>query len=69
MLESPVATVDEVKRLTVDMSADDHRQLKLSAIVAGTTVRELVLRALRREGIIGGATAERPQQGAFATGR
>lgn len=65
MLETPVTTVEEVKRLTVDMSADDHRQLKLSALVAGTTVRELVLRALRREGVIGGA---RPQEGAFATG-
>ena len=67
MLEPPVNPVDEVKRLTVDMSADDHRQLKLAAIVAGTTVRELVLRALRREGVIG-AAAERPQEGAFATG-
>jgi hypothetical protein len=58
MLEPTVTTV-EVKRLTVDMSADEHRQLKLSAVVAGTTVRELVLRALRREGFIG------PQEGAF----
>ena len=66
MLETPVNPVDEIKRLTVDMSADDHRQLKLAAIVAGTTVRELVLRALRREGVIG--VAERPQEGAFATG-
>jgi hypothetical protein len=56
MLETPTV---EVKRLTVDLSADEHRQLKLSAIEARTTVRELVLRALRREGVIG------KPQGAF----
>ena len=56
-------TTDEVKRLTVDMSAEEHRQLKISAIGAGMTVRELVLRALRREGVIG----VRRQEGGLAT--
>ena len=59
MLESPTV---EVKRLTVDLSADEHRQLKLAAVHEGTTVRELVLRALRREGVIG-----KPREGAFQT--
>jgi hypothetical protein len=58
----PTMTTD-VKRLTVDMSAEEHRQLKISAIGAGVTVRELVLRALRREGVIGA----RHREGAFAT--
>jgi hypothetical protein len=59
----PRMTTDEVKRLTVDMSAEEHRQLKMSAIWAGVTVRELVLRALRREGVIG----VQHREGAFAT--
>jgi hypothetical protein len=62
MFGASMAT-DEVKRLTVDMSAEEHRQLKISAIGAGVTVRELVLRALRREGVIG----VQQREGAFAT--
>jgi len=62
MLEPPMST-DEVKRLTVDMSPEEHRQLKISAIGRGMTVRELVLGVLRREGVIGG----QQQLGAFAT--
>lgn len=44
---------EAVKRLTVDMTADEHRQLKRAAVDAGATVREVVLRALRRDGLIG----------------
>ena len=46
------STNQAVKRLTVDMAADDHRRLKRVAVERGTTMSELVIGLLRREGYI-----------------
>ena len=40
------------RRLMVVMDADDHRQLKEHAVMTNTTMRELVISLLRREGVI-----------------
>jgi hypothetical protein len=46
------STNQAVKRLTVDLAADDHRQLKRVAVERDTTMSELVIGLLRREGYI-----------------
>jgi predicted HicB family RNase H-like nuclease len=40
------------KRLTVDMSIEEHQRLKLAAVQAGVSMREFVMALLTREGII-----------------
>lgn len=50
----------EVRHLTVEISADEHRALKCLAAEAGTTLRELVVSSLRREGLITRAMQRSP---------
>lgn len=40
------------KRLTVDMSIEEHRHLKVAAVEKGVSMRDLVMSVLRREGLI-----------------
>lgn len=46
------------KRLTIDMSDDEHRMLKTFAAAAGVTIRVLVTETLRREGLLTRPTDE-----------
>jgi hypothetical protein len=46
------------KRLTIDMSDDEHRMLKMFAAAAGVTIRILVTETLRREGLLTRPTDE-----------
>lgn len=55
MLEPP----HKRKRLTIDLSDEEHRVLKALAAEAGVSMRVLVLETLRREGLL-----TRPKQGA-----
>jgi hypothetical protein len=48
----------KLKRLTIDITDDEHRVLKSLAAEAGITMRRLVIRTLRREGLL-----TRPMQG------
>jgi len=47
------------KRLTIDLSDEEHRGLKTLAAGTGVTMRVLVLETLRREGLL-----TQPKQGA-----
>jgi hypothetical protein len=49
----------KLKRLTIDLTDEEHRVLKALAAEAGQTMRELVLQTLRREGLL-----SRTKQGA-----
>jgi len=49
----------KLKRLTIDLTDDEHRVLKALAAEAGQTMRDLVLQTLRREGLL-----SRTKQGA-----
>lgn len=49
----------KLKRLTIDLTDDEHRVLKTLAAEAGMTMRDLVLQTLRREGLL-----SRAKQGA-----
>ena len=40
------------KRLTLDMTAGEHRALKTRAAAVGLTMKDLILELLRREGWI-----------------
>jgi len=42
----------KLKRLTIDLTDDEHRVLKAIAAEAGVTMRDLVLQTLRREGLL-----------------
>jgi len=42
----------KLKRLTIDLTDDEHRVLKALAAEAGVTMRDLVLETLRREGLL-----------------
>jgi hypothetical protein len=42
----------KLKRLTIDLTDEEHRVLKMLAAEAGVTMRELVLQTLRREGLL-----------------
>ena len=44
---------DTLKRLTIDLTAQEHRVLKSIAAKDGLTMRTLVLQTLRREGLLG----------------
>ena len=50
---------DTLKRLTIDLTAQEHRVLKSIAAKEGLTMRELVLQTLRREGLLGRSRARR----------
>jgi hypothetical protein len=43
---------EKLKRLTIDLTADEHRTLKARAAEAGVSMRDLVLETLRREGLL-----------------
>jgi hypothetical protein len=49
----------KLKRLTIDLTDEEHRVLKALAAEAGQTMREIVLQTLRREGLL-----SRTKQGA-----
>lgn len=49
----------KLKRLTIDLTDDEHRVLKALAAEAGLSMRDLVLQTLRREGLL-----SRTKQGA-----
>lgn len=51
---------NKLKRLTIDLTAHEHRVLKGLAAKAGVTMRELVLQTLRREGLLGRSKTRRP---------
>ena len=51
---------DRRKRLTIDLTSREHRVLKRHAAQAGMTMRDLVLRTLRREGLLGRSKSRRP---------
>ena len=51
---------NKLKRLTIDLTAHEHRVLKGHAAKAGVTMRKLVLQILRREGLLGRSRARRP---------
>jgi hypothetical protein len=44
---------NKLKRLTIDLTEAEHRALKAEAAKGGTTMRELILMVLRREGLLG----------------
>lgn len=44
---------NKLKRLSIDLTSQEHRVLKGHAAKAGLTMRELVLQLLRQEGLIG----------------
>jgi hypothetical protein len=50
---------DTLKRLTIDLTAQEHRVLKSIAAKEGLTMRELVLQTLRREGLLGRSRTRR----------
>jgi len=41
-----------LKRLTLDMTLEEHRQLKKAAVDAGMSMRELILSMLRRKKVL-----------------
>lgn len=41
------------KRLSIDLAASEHRALKARAATVGLSMRVLVVKALRREGVLG----------------
>lgn len=43
---------EKLKRVTIDMTVDEHRVLKAHAAEAGVSMRDLVLDVLRREGLL-----------------
>jgi Antitoxin ParD len=43
---------EKLKRLTIDLTGDEHRVLKAHAAEAGVSMRDLVLEVLRREGLL-----------------
>jgi len=43
----------KLKRLTIDLTDEEHRLLKGRAAQAGLTMRKLVLQILHREGVLG----------------
>jgi hypothetical protein len=49
----------KLKRLTIDLTDEEHRVLKALAAESGVSMRDLVLATLRREGLL-----TRPKQGA-----
>ena len=49
----------KLKRLTIDLTDDEHRVLKAFAAEEGVSMRDLVLQTLRREGLL-----SRTKQGA-----
>jgi len=55
----PEETKEKLKRLTIDLTDEEHRVLKALAAVSGVSMRDLVLATLRREGLL-----SRPNQGA-----
>ena len=50
----------KLKRLSIDLTTQEHRVLKGHAAKVGLTMRELVLQVLRREGLIGRSKTRRP---------
>jgi len=42
----------KLKRLTIDLTDEEHRTLKGFAAEAGVSMRDLVLQTLRREGLL-----------------
>jgi hypothetical protein len=51
---------NKLKRLSIDLTAQEHRVLKGHAAKAGLSMRELVLQVLRQEGLIGRSKTRRP---------
>jgi hypothetical protein len=51
--KSTVTDENKLKRLTIDLTAAEHRALKGKAAQAGLTMRKLVLKVLRQEGLLG----------------
>jgi hypothetical protein len=45
----------KLKRLTIDLTSQQHRVLKSLAAKAGMTMRELVLESLQKNGLLGRA--------------
>ena len=43
----------KLKRLTIDLTPQEHRTLKGLAAKAGLTMREMVLETLRQKGLLG----------------
>jgi hypothetical protein len=43
---------EKLKRLTIDLTGEEHRVLKAHAAEAGVSMRDLVLEVLRREGLL-----------------
>lgn len=42
----------KLKRLTIDLTDEEHRVLKAIAAEGGISMRDLVLQTLRREGLL-----------------
>lgn len=55
-----VTDENKLKRLTIDLTAAEHRALKGLAAKEGMTMRRLVLKVLRQEGLLGRSKARRP---------
>jgi len=53
--------VGKLKRLSIDLTEEEHRVLKRHALKAGISMRVLVLRVLRRERLLGRPN-RRPQR-------
>jgi Antitoxin ParD len=48
----PEETKEKLKRLTIDLTDEEHRVLKTLAAESGVSMRDLVLATLRREGLL-----------------
>lgn len=54
-------TDGKLKRLSIDLTEQEHRVLKGHALKVGVSMRDLVLQVLRQEGLLG-RSKRRPQR-------